>query len=308
MPEVDLGNVMGPQGVPGSQWYYGTKITGTSTTGTVFSSSGISNARVNDKYLNTSTGNIYNCTTAGAASVAKWAYIGNIKGPQGNVGPAGPTGEVDFTTPITFSVPSSRSNLASGDSIATLFGKTQKWFNDINSGGASTLLAKNLSTNRALISNSSGKIAVSTITSTELGYLDGVTSNIQGQIGTLSSLDTSAKGSLVAAVNELNGKMNNLFITRKISLSGIVVPANGVKYQWETFPSVDGYVATDFFVTTGSPHIMCSYNDGSLAEHGVTVVLRNFSSSPITTGESAILHVILCRTGFVSLSQTNITL
>ena len=207
MPEVDLGNVMGPQGVPGSQWYYGTKITGTSTTGTVFSSSGVSNARVNDKYLNTSTGNIYNCTTAGAASVAKWAYIGNIKGPQGNVGPAGPTGEVDFTTPITFSVPSSRSNLASGDSIATLFGKTQKWFNDINSGGASTLLAKNLSTNRALISNSSGKIAVSTITSTELGYLDGVTSNIQGQIGTLSSLDTSAKGSLVAAVNELNGKM-----------------------------------------------------------------------------------------------------
>lgn len=207
MPEVDLGNVMGPQGVPGSQWYYGTKITGTSTTGTVFSSSGISSARVNDKYLNTSTGNIYNCTTAGAASVAKWAYIGNIKGPQGNVGPAGPTGEVDFTTPITFSVPSSRSNLASGDSIATLFGKTQKWFNDINSGGASTLLANNLSVNRALISNASGKIAVSTITSTELGYLDGVTSNIQGQIGTLSSLDTSAKGSLVAAVNELNGKI-----------------------------------------------------------------------------------------------------
>lgn len=208
MPEVDLGNVMGPQGAPGSQWYYGTKITGTSTTGTVFSSSGISNARVNDKYLNTSTGNIYNCTTAGAASVAKWAYIGNIKGPQGNVGPAGPTGEVDFTTPITFSVPSSRSNLASGDSIATLFGKTQKWFNDINSGGASTLLATNLSENRALISNASGKIAASSITSTELGYLDGATSNIQNQIGILSSLETSAKGNLVSAVNELNGNFD----------------------------------------------------------------------------------------------------
>lgn len=207
MPEVDLGNVMGPQGYPGSQWYYGTAITGENTSGTTFPSSGISSARVNDKYLNTSTGNIYNCTTAGAASVAKWAYIGNIKGPQGNVGPAGPTGEVDFTTPITFSVPSSRSNLASGDSIATLFGKTQKWFDDINSGGASTLLATNLSENRALISNASGKIAASSITSTELGYLDGATSNIQDQIGTLSSLGTSAKGSLVAAVNELNGKI-----------------------------------------------------------------------------------------------------
>lgn len=96
--------------------------------------------------------------------------------------------------------------------------------------------------------------------------------------------------------------MNNLFITREISLSDIVVPANGVKYQWETFPAVDGYIATDFFVTTGSPNIMCSYNDGSLAEHGVTVVLRNFSSSPITTGENAMLHVILCRVSAVALS------
>ena len=198
---------MGPQGYPGSQWYYGTAITGENTSGTTFPSSGISNARVNDKYLNTATGNVYNCTTAGDASVATWAYIGNIKGPQGNIGPIGPTGQVDFTTPIAFDVAQSRANLASGDSIATLFGKTQKWFDDINSGGASTLLATNLSENRALVSNASGKIAASSITSTELGYLDGATSNIQNQIGTLTSLDTSAKGSLVAAVNELNGKI-----------------------------------------------------------------------------------------------------
>ena len=214
MAEIDLGNVMGPQGEDGSQWYWGTAITGTSTSGAVFSSSGITNARVNDKYYNTSTSNIYTCTTAGAASVARWAYIGNIKGEQGNIGPAGPTGSVDFTTPITFSIAGTRSDLASGDSIATLFGKTQKWFADINSGGASTLLAANLSANRALISNANGKVAVSSVTSTELGYLDGVTSAIQTQlntintsIGTLSDLTTTAKSSLVAAANELNGKI-----------------------------------------------------------------------------------------------------
>ena len=214
MAEIDLGNVMGPQGEDGSQWYWGTAITGTSTSGAVFSSSGIANARVNDKYYNTSTSNIYTCTTAGAASVARWAYIGNIKGEQGNIGPAGPTGSVDFTTPITFSIAGTRSDLASGDSIATLFGKTQKWFADINSGGASTLLATNLSANRALISNANGKVAVSSVTSTELGYLDGVTSAIQTQlntintsIGTLSDLTTTAKSSLVAAANELNGKI-----------------------------------------------------------------------------------------------------
>lgn len=69
-----------------SQWYTGTKITGTSTTATVFSDSGISSAKVGDMYLNTSTMNTYRCTTAGAASAAKWAYVGNIKGATGDVG------------------------------------------------------------------------------------------------------------------------------------------------------------------------------------------------------------------------------
>ena len=49
-------------------------------------------------------------------------------------------------------------------------------------GGASTITADNLTADRALVSNSSGKVAASTITSTELGYLDGVTSNVQTQL------------------------------------------------------------------------------------------------------------------------------
>lgn len=49
-------------------------------------------------------------------------------------------------------------------------------------GGASTITEDNLTASRALVSNSSGKVAVSTVTSTELGYLDGVTSNVQTQL------------------------------------------------------------------------------------------------------------------------------
>ena len=50
-------------------------------------------------------------------------------------------------------------------------------------GAATTITSSNLTANRALISNSSSKVAVSsTITTTELGYLDGATSNIQTQI------------------------------------------------------------------------------------------------------------------------------
>lgn len=53
---------------------------------------------------------------------------------------------------------------------------------DSITGGASTIVSSNLTTNRALVSNSSGKVAVSAVTSTELGYLDGVTSAVQTQL------------------------------------------------------------------------------------------------------------------------------
>ena len=49
-------------------------------------------------------------------------------------------------------------------------------------GAVSTIKDSNLTANRALISNASGKVAVSTVTSTELGYLDGVTSTVQTQL------------------------------------------------------------------------------------------------------------------------------
>lgn len=57
-------------------------------------------------------------------------------------------------------------------------------------GAATTITSSNLTASRALVSNANGKVAVSDITSTELGYLDGVTSNIQTQI---NNVDTNAK-------------------------------------------------------------------------------------------------------------------
>jgi len=51
-------------------------------------------------------------------------------------------------------------------------------------GAATTVVTSDLTASRAAISNSSGKIAVSTVTDTELGYVSGVTSAIQTQIGT----------------------------------------------------------------------------------------------------------------------------
>jgi len=71
-------------------------------------------------------------------------------------------------------------------------------------GAATTVTSNNLTVSSALISNSSGKIAVSPVTSAELGYLDGVTSNIQTQIGSKS--DTSHNHAL-SDVTGLNGAL-----------------------------------------------------------------------------------------------------
>lgn len=61
-------------------------------------------------------------------------------------------------------------------------------------GAATTITSSNLTKNRALISNNSGKVAVSTVTSTELGYLSGATSSIQTQInGKQATIDSNNK-------------------------------------------------------------------------------------------------------------------
>lgn len=77
--------------------------------------------------------------------------------------------------------------VAQGD-ITTLKGNVTTLTTELQSkqdkivGGASTITGDNLTANRALVSNGSGKVAVSAVTVTELGYLDGVTSNVQTQL------------------------------------------------------------------------------------------------------------------------------
>ena len=69
------------------------------------------------------------------------------------------------------------------------------------SGGASTITSSNLTANRALVSNGSGKVAVSAVTSTELGYLDGVTSGIQSQINAKLSRSGGTMTGILTADN-----------------------------------------------------------------------------------------------------------
>ena len=78
--------VKGVDGVNGGRWYSGTVMNGGTGTTQVYASSGITSAVIGDMYFNTSTNDTYRCTIAGDANTAKWTYVANIKGKQGDPG------------------------------------------------------------------------------------------------------------------------------------------------------------------------------------------------------------------------------
>lgn len=99
----------------------------------------------------------------------------------------------DFTTAVqavTIDAAKIDGGVVSNAEFATLDGintsvSIQSQINDKEptiTGAATTITSSNLTPSRALTSNVSGKVAVSTTTSTELGYVSGVTSAIQTQI------------------------------------------------------------------------------------------------------------------------------
>ena len=66
-------------------------------------------------------------------------------------------------------------------------------------GGATTITSSDLTASRALTSNGSGKVAVSSVTSTELGYVSGVTSGLQTQIDGKQATITGAATSITSS-------------------------------------------------------------------------------------------------------------
>ena len=128
---------------------------------------------------------------------------------------------------------------ASGGTAVSLVttGEKYTWNNKqaAVTGGASTITSSNLTANRALVSNSSGKVAVSTTTSTELEYVHGVTSAIQTQLNakvpntrTVNGKALSADVSLVAS--DIDGVATPADITTAIEALDVASVGGGTKY------------------------------------------------------------------------------
>ena len=76
-------------------------------------------------------------------------------------------------------------------------------------GAVTTIIHDNLTKNRAVISNNDGKVAVSEVTTTELGYLSGATSNIQTQLSNKASKDLDNLTSKGANIGNWSSNVTN---------------------------------------------------------------------------------------------------
>ena len=102
-------------------------------------------------------------------------------------------------------------------------------------GAISTVTTSNLGTAKALVSDSSGKIAVSSVTTTTLGYLD-ATSSIQTQIDAKAPLASPTFSGLVTAGHDLvitgnltvNGLTTTINSTNKVIQDRFIMLANAV--------------------------------------------------------------------------------
>ena len=165
--------------------------------------------------------------------------------------------------------------------IQTTLGSKQ----DVIDGAASTITDSNLTANRALISNGSGKVDVSAVTSTELGYLDGVTSNIQTQLNSkLSTAPVTSVNSKTGAVKLTAADVSAVPTTRTVN--GHALSSNVTVSKSDVgLGNVDN--VKQYSASNPPPYPVTSVNGqtGAVTVKGVEIVMQAAQPSGQSTGD-----------------------
>ena len=175
-------------------------------------------------------------------------------------------------------------------------------------GAATTIATDDLTVSRALTSNGSGKVEVSAVTSTELGYLDGVSSNIQTQLNAISSSADINGGAIDGAAIGANSPSTAVFTTVNstgattlASGGGVVnVASSGVMTTVKGTLNVDEAVTLDTTLdvsgalsiggtTVTSTAAELNYVDGVTSNVQTQLDSKLSSSGNITTGGNIII-------------------
>jgi hypothetical protein len=152
---------------------------------------------------------------------------------------------------------------------ASTWGTWKKIWGENNATGAvTTVMSSNLTVSRALVSDTNGKMAVSSVTAVELGYLSGVTSVIQTQIN--GKEPTVTKGNLTeltSAILTIGGG------------TGAVIGSGATITVKKASGTQNGYLDKDDWTTFNSKQPAGSY------EPALTKGLLT-SASPIVLSDS----------------------
>ena len=133
---------------------------------------------------------------------------------------------------------------------------------DTITGAATTIDDANLTANRAVISNGSGKIAVSDVTSTELGYLDGVTSAVQTQLNAKAASGDVITAQQAQDISDNNNKVSNATHTGDVTgataltIKTNVALAGNPTTTTQTAGNASTRIATTAFVGTAITNLI----------------------------------------------------
>ena len=311
----------GATGTRGSRWSHGTAITGTSTAETVFSGSGIADALINDNYLNTSTGNTYRCTVAGAASVAKWVYTGNLKGPTGSTGPKGATGATGPQGPKgdKGDMGATGPQGPKGDTGATgpqgpkgdtgakgATGATgpQGPQGPVATAGTMLLTGYSKGTSADVVAASDnvnqaiGKLEnqVETVTYTEPGSVsDTPPASGSKRPGLIGWIIAKIKA-LTTATNQLNSDLENMFIEQNVTTSEVTLGINSESRKTVTtnVTPPSGYGILFAYPAWGSARgVLASGCTVDKSKNVVSVLMDNTTNASVTA--SYTLHVVYAK-------------
>ena len=147
-------------------------------------------------------------------------------------------------------------------------------------GGASTITSSNLTTNRALVSDSSGKVTVSSVTSTELGYMSGVTSSIQTQLnGKASTSHSHAISDVSGLQTALDGKSSSAHNHTLDGLSNTTITSNtnGEILRWNGSAWVNNTLAEAGIAPSSHTHTASQITDiGNVASINTNASTSNY--------------------------------
>ena len=117
-------------------------------------------------------------------------------------------------------------------------------------GAATTIDDADLTASRALVSDGSGKVAVSAVTATEIGYLDGVTGAIQTQLDAKSTTSNAAElATGIASAGVADGAVTTAKLAAD-AVTGAKIADDAIDSEHYTDASIDAAHIASSAVTT----------------------------------------------------------